>query len=151
MASSSTRKISRPKVYFFYESADPNLRNRIVLKKFIERLFIKEGKKLGSLNYIFCTDKKLLEINRRFLKHDFYTDIVTFDLSEEPGRIVGEFYISVDRVRDNAKKMGASFTSEIHRVMFHGALHLCGFDDKTPKESKKMRAIEDSLLSEYFK
>ncbi len=149
MASAPPRKISRSKVYFFYDSIDPHLRNRNGLKKFIQQLFIKEGKKLGSLNYIFCTDRKLLEINRRFLKHDFYTDIITFDLSEEPGKISGEVYISVDRVKDNAKRMGESFSAEIHRVIFHGALHLCGYRDKSPKQTQEMRHKENQYLLNY--
>jgi len=106
---------------------------------------------LGSLNYIFCTDRKLLEINRRFLKHDFYTDIITFDLSEEPGKISGEVYISVDRVKDNAKRMGESFSAEIHRVIFHGALHLCGYGDKREVEKRKMREREDHYITKYRK
>ncbi len=151
MASASTRKISKPKVYFFYDSADPQLRNRTRLKRFVQHIFIKEGKKLALLNYIFCTDKKLLEINRQFLKHDFYTDIITFNLPEGPDKINGEVYISVDRVKDNAKRMGESFTTEIHRVIFHGALHLCGYRDKRGAEILKMREREDYYLTKYRK
>lgn len=149
MPSVSTHKISRSKVFFFYEAANPGLKKRIRLKKFVQEIFVHEGKKLGYLNYVFCTDKKILEINRRFLKHDFYTDIITFDLSEEPGKISGEVYISVDRVKDNAKRMGESFTSEIHRVIFHGALHLCGYRDKNLIDTRKMRQKENQYLSLY--
>lgn len=125
------------------------LTRRTELKAFIIQLFRKEKKKLAGLNYIFCSDKYLLEINKQYLRHDFYTDIVTFDLSEEPGKISGEIYISVDRVRDNAQNFNASFKEELHRVIFHGALHLCGYKDKTPAEESKMRKMEDKYLRLY--
>ena len=106
---------------------------------------------MGGLNYIFCSDKELLRINQEFLGHDFYTDIVTFELSETPGKIQGEIYISIDRVKENAKKLGVSFKSELHRVIFHGALHLCGYGDKTKSEKEEMRETEDYYLELYFK
>jgi probable rRNA maturation factor len=141
---------SQSKVCFFFDGVRISLSNRNALKKFIESIFAKERKKLGSLNYIFCSDKRLLQINRDYLKHDYYTDIITFDLS--PGnKTEGEIYISIDRVRDNAKMEGTSFKSEIARVIFHGALHLCGYGDKSPKEIKQMRAKEDAYLNAYFK
>ena len=92
----------------------------------------------------------MLEINRQFLTHDFYTDIITFDLSET-NAIQAEIYISVDRVRDNALKLGVSFKSELHRVIFHGVLHLCGYKDKTKGEKEKMRDKEEFYLARYFK
>lgn len=101
------------------------------------------------VNYIFCTDKALLKINQDFLKHDYYTDIITFDLSEGD-EVVAEIYISIDRVKDNARKLGVSFQRELHRVIFHGALHLCGYKDKSPKDSTMMRNREDFYLKKYF-
>ena len=144
--SSSTKS----KIYFFFQTP-VNLRYRTRLKKFIESIFKKEKKNLSNLNYIFCTDKQLLEINRQYLKHDFYTDIITFELSPKNQPIVGEIYISVDRVKDNALSLGEPQYSELHRVIFHGALHLCGYRDKDKKEILKMRGMEDEYLQQYFR
>ncbi|MBI5371083.1 MAG: rRNA maturation RNase YbeY [Sphingobacteriales bacterium] len=140
---------SQSKVCFFYECTGFSLENRAGLKAFIETLFKKEGQKLEALNYIFCSDKRLLDINRQYLAHDFYTDIITFDLSAGPAT-TGEIYISIDRVRDNAKTLGTTFKSELHRVIFHGALHLCGYGDKKKEEIATMRKREDYWLSRYF-
>ena len=119
-----------------------------MLKTFIESIFKKEKRKLSSIIYVFCSDKRLLEINRQFLNHDFYTDIITFDLSG-PGSIEAEIYISVDRVKGNAKNIGTSFKSELRRVIFHGVLHLCGYRDKTKAEKTEMRKKEEFYLSKY--
>jgi probable rRNA maturation factor len=92
-----------------------------------------------------------LQVNRDFLRHDYYTDIITFDLSDGPqAPISGEIYISVDRVRDNAQRLGTTVKEELHRVIFHGALHLCGYKDKKPADAKAMRAAEDRWLSVYL-
>lgn len=151
MAYPSTPGSPSSKISFFFDEVSFSLKNRTALKKFIEQLFKKEGYRLGGLTYIFCSDKKLLEINRQFLKHDYFTDIITFDLSEPSAGTTGEIYISIDRVRDNALTHNESFRSEIHRVIFHGALHLCGYGDKTNKEEKKMREMEGLYLKKYFK
>lgn len=140
---------SQSKVCFFFDAVKVTLTNRRELKHFIEQLFRKEGKKLLSLNYIFCSDKKLLQVNRDYLKHDYYTDIITFDLSASSVSIVGEIYISVDRVKENAEQLGVSFRSEIHRVIFHGALHLCGYADKSKTQIQEMRNLEDKYLRLY--
>lgn len=137
-----------PKVKFFFPQKT-SLVNRARLKSFIEKIFKNEGKILGGLNYVFCSDRELLKINREYLGHNEYTDIVTFDLSESQA-ILGEIYISVDRVKDNSKKWGNSFVSELHRVVFHGALHLCGYKDKEKKSMLQMRAREDYYLNQYF-
>lgn len=142
--------LSKSKVYFFYQGVKPELQDRTKLKKFIELVFKKEGKRLLSINYIFCTDKALLEINKQFLKHDFYTDIITFDLSEST-EVTAEIYISVDRVSENAKNLDVTFKSELHRVIFHGALHLCGYGDKTKNQKSEMREKEESYLISYLK
>lgn len=138
-------------IRFFFQYPGVTLRDRNQLKNFIHRIFRQEKRSLGGLNYIFCSDKELLRINQEFLGHDFYTDIVTFELSESPGKIQGEIYISIDRVKENAKKLGVSFKSEIHRVIFHGALHLCGYGDKTKSEKEVMRGRENLLLNMYLK
>ncbi len=139
------------KINFYFLDRSPDLKDRARLKRFIENLFILENKKLSKLSCIFCSDKHLLGINNDFLKHDFYTDVITFDLSSAKMETEGEIYISVDRVKDNAKNEGVSFTEELHRVIFHGILHLCGYKDKKKKEALIMRTIEDKYLKLYFK
>jgi probable rRNA maturation factor len=126
-----------------------SLTGRTRLKRFLIALFKRERKPLAELQYVFCSDPYLLEINRQFLHHDFYTDIITFDLSEKGQPTSGEVYISVDRVRDNAQNFDSSLKKELHRVIFHGALHLCGFKDKTPKEELEMRKMEEKYLTLY--
>jgi len=151
MVSPSTSNNFTPKVSFFFDQVKFSLTKRTELKKFIEQLFKKEGRQLKSLNYIFCSDKKLLEINRQFLNHDYFTDIITFDLSENTDATSPEIYISIDRVRDNALNHDESFRTELHRVIFHGALHLCGYGDKTKAQILKMREREDYYLTKYRK
>ena len=136
-------------IHFFFPYKKHILSDRNKLKSFIETLFKKEKTKLGSLQYIFCSDEFLLDINRQYLKHDYFTDIITFDLGDK--ETVGEIYISIDRVKDNAASFKTSFKRELHRVIFHGALHLCGYKDKLNEEKKIMRAKEDRYLQEYFK
>ena len=126
-----------------------SLKDRTQLKRFLTSLFKKEKKPLAELNYIFCSDQYLLEINRQFLQHDFYTDIITFPLSDPGQSISGEIYISVDRIRENAAAFGSSIRKELHRVIFHGALHLCGYKDKSPRDEKLMRKMEDRYLALY--
>lgn len=138
-------------VNFFFPEPVSVLRNRTVLKAFLRRLTKKEGHRLDSLNYVFCDDERLLEINQDFLKHHDLTDIITFTFSETPGSIVGEIYISVPRVRENARLFGTSFTRELHRVVFHGLLHLCGYKDKLKSDQLVMRGKEDHYLDLYFK
>ena len=105
---------------------------------------------MANLTYVFCSDEDLLEINRTYLKHDYFTDIITFDLSFTKKEIIGEIYISVDRVRENAGRFNSTLRKELHRVIFHGALHLCGYRDKNLQEQKVMRAKEDEYLKLYF-
>jgi len=119
------------------------------LKQFIELLFKKEKKGLYELTYVFCSDEYLLGINRDFLQHDYYTDIITFDLSENPKQIIGEIYVSIDRIKDNSKTLNTSLKEETLRVLFHGALHLCGYKDKTKTDIIKMRKKEEQYLSLY--
>ncbi|MDB5247224.1 MAG: metal-dependent hydrolase YbeY [Segetibacter sp.] len=133
-------------VRFSYADVKPiSLPGKKALKEFIKRLFSLEGKTVLSINYVFCSDPYLLEINKSFLQHDYLTDIITFDLSE--GELVeSEVYISVDRVRENALIHNTVYRTELLRVMFHGALHLCGYRDKKKSEITIMREKEESYL-----
>ena len=139
------------KIHFYFIERQPTIRHRKKLKAFIEELFSHENKRLSALSYIICSDEYLLEINRKFLKHDFYTDVITFDLSSSKTDIEGEIYLSVDRIKENAKTEAVSFQEELHRVIFHGALHLCGYKDKKSSEINLMRATEQKYLDLYFK
>ena len=139
------------RVNFFYQDVKFSFSNRTAVKEFLKKLFLKEGHKLNVLNVIFCTDEALLEINRNFLQHDYYTDIITFPLSTGFDPIQAELYISVDRVKDNAKQGGVSFKNELLRVIFHGCLHLAGYGDKSSQQIKKMREREDHYLRLYAK
>ena len=127
------------------------LANRVALKSFIEKRVKIEGFSIETLTYVFCSDKYLLKMNKDFLSHNYYTDIISFDLSETPGNLIGEVYISVDRVKDNAKTLGTTLKEELHRVIFHGALHFCGYKDKKTADAKKMREMEDRWLNAYMK
>lgn len=116
------------------------------------RLWIKnviglENRDLVHINYIFCSDAYLLELNKQYLKHRTLTDIITFDSSEEDGQIEGDIFISIERVRSNAVELGTSFDDELHRVLIHGVLHLIGYADKSPKDKSRMRKKEDTYLS----
>ena len=137
-------------VHFYFEKVDFTLKDRKKLKSFINSLIVKEKKNLDHLNYIFCSDKALLEINRKYLDHNFYTDVITFDLSSSPKEILADVYISVDRIKENAKSLKLSLKEELHRVMFHGLLHLCGYNDKTEPHKKLIRKKEDFYLNLYF-
>jgi rRNA maturation RNase YbeY len=128
-----------------------SLGNRVALKSFLEKQIKKEGLSIESLQYIFCSDKYLLAINKQYLNHDYYTDIISFDLSETKGQLIGDVYISVDRVKENARQHKITQSNELLRVIFHGALHFCGYKDKKPADAKLMRAMEDKWLNAYLK
>jgi rRNA maturation RNase YbeY len=119
--------------------------NAIKFKNFIAQVIEAENRTLRTLNYIFCSDDYLLEINREFLQHDYLTDIITFDLSVDDS-ISSEIYVSIDRVRENAKLFNTSFIRELYRVMIHGVLHLLGYKDKTKREIAVMRNKEEHYL-----
>ena len=140
--------MNNPTIRFnFLESISLTDRNR--LKRFLVAIFKKEKKTLAELQYVFCSDPYLLEINRQFLHHDYYTDIVTFNLADKDQPTLGEIYISINRVRDNAETFDSTVTQELHRVIFHGALHLCGYKDKTAREEQQMRRMEEKYLRLY--
>jgi rRNA maturation RNase YbeY len=137
----------------FFNKADKTmtLGNRVALKAFIEKQMKKEGIVIECLQYVFCSDKYLLGINKQFLNHDYYTDIISFDLSETKGQLIGDIYISIDRVKENAKTVKTTQGNELLRVIFHGALHFCGYKDKKPADAKLMRSMEDKWISAYLK
>lgn len=137
-------------IQFTAHEVKVQIRNRTKLKAFLKALFQREGQGLQGLQYVFCSDAYLLEMNQQFLQHDTYTDIITFELSEDPDETAGEIYISIDRVKENARKFDVTEEQELHRVIFHGALHLCGYKDKTKKEAELMRQMEDECLMKYF-
>ena len=138
------------KIKFNSHDREPTLQNKSRLKKFIENLFKKEKIHLKGLAYIFCSDEYLIVINKEFLKHDFFTDVITFNLSSCRMETEAEVYISIDRVKDNAKRLKNPYKEELHRVIFHGALHLCGYNDKTKKDKLLMRLKEEEYLMWYF-
>tara|TARA_B100000575_G_C22963704_1_gene556613 strand:+ start:146 stop:559 length:414 start_codon:yes stop_codon:yes gene_type:complete len=115
----------------------------------ISALIEDQKKEEGELSLVFCSDDYLLEINKKHLNHDYYTDIITFDYSEE-NKISGDLLISIDRVKENAKNFSVSFRQELNRVVIHGVLHLCGYKDKTEKEKNQMRNLENKYLKTIF-
>jgi probable rRNA maturation factor len=135
-----------PAITFHEEDISYKLKNKTAVRKWITDAIIAEGYKLSELTYIFCTDEYLLQINRQYLDHDTYTDIITFDNSEEDGVIVGDIFISIERIRENAGKFNVTEAHELHRVLIHGALHLLGYKDKSPGDKKKMTLKEDFYL-----
>lgn len=135
------------KIQYFEELPGFKLKNKRKVRTWLHAVAKKEEYHIQELSYIFCSDDYLLEINEGYLQHDDYTDIITFDLSGDGDEgIVGEIYISVERVKENAISLGEEFEVELRRVIAHGLLHLCGYRDKTKAEAKIMRAMEDKSL-----
>jgi probable rRNA maturation factor len=145
------KSIGENKIHFYFKDVTITLKDRAILKKFIAYLFKKERKELKALNYIFCSDKALLKINQDFLGHDFYTDIITFNFSNSDSPIQGEAYISTDRVIENSRIFQNTRKQELLRVILHGALHLCGYLDKTKKQRVIMRQKEELYLKLWGK
>jgi len=137
-----------PAIYFFEEDIEFKLKNKIALRQWIKETIVAEGYKLKELNYIFCSDAYLLEINKQYLDHDTYTDIITFDNSEQDKIIVGDIFVSVERIKENAQKFKTTPATELHRVMIHGALHLLGYKDKTAGSKNLMTQQEDKYLAQ---
>ena len=130
-----------------YHSDDCNLPgiDQNVVTDWINRIAAFHGKKTGEINYIFCSDARILEVNNQYLQHDYFTDIITFDYSEQK-TISGDIYIGIDTVASNAEMMGVTYEKELNRVIIHGVLHLCGFKDKTSETEKIMHQKEDEAL-----
>ena len=114
-------------------------------KRWIKSVASTHGKKIGAVNYLFCTDEKILEVNNHYLQHDFYTDIITFDYSEKD-TLSGDIFISLDTVRSNSQKYQTEYIDELRRVIIHGVLHLCGIKDKSAAEANITRAAEDEAI-----
>ncbi len=136
-----------PAINFFQEEVSFTLKDKQKLKKWIKEAIEAEGFLLKELNYIFCSDEYLLQINRQYLNHDTLTDIITFDNSETPGKITGDIFISIERIWENAEKFNVTQTRELQRVIIHGALHLLGYADKKPADKKLMTEKEDFYLN----
>lgn len=131
-------------IQFSFQTNYP-LKSRTKIKQWIKQVIEAKRKKTGNITYIFCDDEYLLEVNKQYLQHDYYTDVITFDYVEND-LISGDIFISTDRVRENALAFGSSETEELHRVIIHGALHLLGLKDKSEKEASQMRQAENEAL-----
>lgn len=133
--------------YFFENTEEIELPKNVT--SWIEELIVEEEKKLGDITYIFCDDEYLLEINKQYLQHDYYTDIITFDYVK--GKIIsGDIFVSLQRISDNSSTLAIPFEKELLRVTAHGVLHLCGYKDKTEDEEKLMRSKENYYLEKYY-
>lgn len=137
-------------IRFHYQSKVA-ISGRNNIKSIVARILNDAGLKAGAINYIFCSDKELWKLNKQYLNHDTYTDIITFDLSDSLKVIIADIYISIDRVRENANSTRQSLRNELMRVIFHGALHLTGIKDKSAKDKKVMRQQEDAYLQMFYK
>ena len=125
-----------------------NLKNRLKVKNWVKSILETEGKSAGDVTYVFCTDEYLLGMNEKYLKHDTLTDIITFDYSEK-GKLSGDIFISIDRVKENAGSFNTTINQELGRVMAHGVLHLSGYKDKNPEDKRMMRSKEDFYLASF--
>ncbi len=136
-----------PSVHFFSHKIRFKLKNPRKVTAWIKQVVEKEGASIQEINYVFCSDSHLLSLNMGFLKHNTLTDIITFDNSNDSSFLEGEIYISIDRVKENAKKYNVSIDDELSRVMIHGVLHMLGYKDKKPAEKALMRKKEEACLS----
>ncbi|MDF9830544.1 rRNA maturation RNase YbeY [Parabacteroides sp. PF5-6] len=132
--------------YYTEEVKAPAIKRRAVTN-WIKAVAKEHGYKVGEISYIFCSDEKILEVNRQYLQHDYYTDIITFDYTEGQ-TIAGDLFISLDTVRTNAEKFNSTYEEELHRTIIHGILHLCGINDKGPGERAIMEGEENKALSQ---
>ncbi len=133
-------------IHFYNEDIEFVPSKKTHLNDWIKSVIHAEQRKPGEVNIIFCSDAHLITINREYLHHDDYTDIITFDYCENK-KVIGDIFISIERIRENAEKFKVSFTNELHRVMIHGVLHLCGYKDKSPEDKKRMTQKEDEALA----
>lgn len=132
-------------IQFFFENIDP-IEIDSSTNEWLQKLIVEEGKKVGKINYIFLSDDGLLKVNRDFLQHDYYTDVITFDYVKGK-TISADIFVSLPRISENAISHSKDFKSELHRVLAHGVLHLCGYKDKTDEEITEMRNKEDFYLN----
>ncbi|QKZ11670.1 rRNA maturation RNase YbeY [Spirosoma sp. KUDC1026] len=138
-------------IRFFTEDVPYEQPKKRATQQWLKKQAEQEGYSVGELNYIFCSDEYLLQVNRDYLQHDYYTDIITFDQSEEEDKIEGDIFVSVDRVTDNAAQLNITPQQEMTRVLAHGMLHLCGYGDKSEEEAKLMRAKEEEWMNAFSK
>jgi len=134
-------------IHFFCEDISYSLAHKNETRSWLSNVAKRHHTQINSLNYIFCSDEYLLKINKAYLDHDYFTDIITFDHSEYSDQIDGDVFISIERVKDNSKNLETDFQQELYRVIIHGLLHLLGFKDKTETEKKQMREKEEACLS----
>ena len=125
-----------------------NLKNKLKVKNWVKYILETEGKSAGDITYVFCNDEYLLGMNEKYLKHDTLTDIITFDYSEK-GKLSGDIFVSIERVKENAGSFNTTLNQELGRVMAHGVLHLSGYKDKSPEDKKMMRSKEDFYLTSF--
>jgi len=137
-------------INFFTEKIKFTLQHKTKLRNWISTTINQNNTKLISINYIFSSDELLLEVNKEYLNHDTFTDIITFDLSTEENQIEADIYISIERIKENAAKWNSTFCDELHRVMIHGVLHLLGYSDKSEGEKQEMRLKENHYLALRF-
>jgi len=135
-------------IYFNDLDASCRIKNRKVVRRWLSQIISLKGKKLGEISIVVCSDEYLLDINKKYLNHNYYTDIITFDYTDDIA-VGGDLMISYDRVKENAKQEGVLIQQELNRVMVHGVLHLLGLKDKTKEEAKKMRSAEDEALKMF--
>ena len=135
-------------IYFSDLDASCRIKNRKVVRRWLSQIISLKGKKLGEISIVVCSDEYLLNINKKYLNHNYYTDIITFDYTDDSA-VGGDLMISYDRVKENAKQEGVLIQQELNRVMVHGVLHLLGLKDKTKEEAKKMRSAEDEALKMF--
>jgi probable rRNA maturation factor len=136
-------------IVFFNEDIDFKFQGKNKFKSWLKKVADKEGFSINNLNYIFCSDEYLHKINLEYLDHDTYTDIITFDNSEDESSIEGDIFISIERVRENSKTLTTVFEDELKRVIIHGLLHLCGYDDHTPEDKAEMRRFEGEYILDF--
>ncbi len=136
-------------IRYFTEDITFQLKEKRKVSKWVKETVASESFKLGDINYIFCSDEYLLNVNKQYLNHNYYTDIITFDNTEDENKISGDIFVSIDRVKENAMNHKFEFDEELRRVLIHGILHLCGYKDKTPKQKKEMRNKENFYLSKF--
>lgn len=138
-----------PAINFFEEDISFNLPQKTLIKQWIKNVAQQEGAKVKELNFIFCSDPYLKQVNLDYLQHDYFTDIITFDNSEKDKLLEGDIFISVDRIKENSQQFSVSFEQELRRVIIHGVLHLLHYGDKTENEKQLMRQKEDASLYLY--
>ncbi len=138
-------------IRFFDEDISSNIKHKNIHKAWLKSCIEKEGAKLGNINYIFCSDEFLFTMNKQYLNHETFTDIITFDLSEKENVLSADIFISIERVHDNALKFESNFNEELRRVLIHGALHLLGYKDKSKSDALIMREKENTYIKKYKK